>query len=146
DRPPSSVERPSSVEPVETTAPDRPRRRYVDVLSQTTSPSTVAVARKSTALPFGCGRSGEVCTSSCNVSPTATGRCWVMLLARWIVPIAGKGNSGEVSRARCSGNASTCGYVNGAVSLTGKPHTAAYAATCSRVTLADRTSRSDEGS
>ena len=77
------------------------------MLSHTVSSPTIAVARKSIVRPFGCARTPEVCTSSSRVSPTATGRCWVMVLARWTVPIAGNGNSGEVSTAMCSGNAST---------------------------------------
>src|SRR4029079_791702 len=137
---------PPSVEPVETTASVLPRRRYVEVLSQTVSPSAVADATKSTAVPLGCGRRAEACTSICRVSPTVTGRCEVTVLAMWTVPMAGNGNCGEVITAMCSGKASTCGKVSGAVSLSGKPHTAAYARTCSRATVAVRTSCRSDGS
>ena len=67
----------------------RPRRRYVDVDSQTSSPPALASVTKSTTLPLAWSRGDVARLVTDTVSPTRTGRWPVMEFSTCTDPIAG---------------------------------------------------------
>lgn len=79
-------------------------------------------------MPLVCGRRFSARTFRSSGSLTEIGRSCSITLSVCTEPIAGKGNSREVSRRITVGNTSVNGYVTGSVSPNRSPHTFAYAA------------------